>query len=145
MLIDLMRSYGSIKILHSYALKMNPLQDLSFQTVSFSGTFVATTSAKFFSEFHAPLQEPSFLIVFFSDNWCRQAFFFQSLFRFHFVTIKGITKSLTRSWAIPSLVIASVLACKHQLEQTHDANSFLMFSFKEWHTWPYPFYTWTEL
>ena len=75
MLIDLMRSYGNIKILHSYVLKMNPLQDLSFQTVSFSGTFVATTSAKFFSEFHAPLHEPSFLIVFFSDNWRRQVFF----------------------------------------------------------------------
>ena len=80
MLFDFMRSYGSIKILHSYVLKMNPLQDLSFQTVSFSGTFVATTSAKFFSEFHALLQEPSFLIVFFSDNWRRQAFFKTNLF-----------------------------------------------------------------
>ena len=82
MLIDLMRSYGSIKILHSYVLKMNPLQDLSFQTVSFSGTFVATTSAKFFSEFHAPLHEPSFLIVFFSDNWRRQVFLFNLFFGF---------------------------------------------------------------
>ena len=43
---------------------MNPLQDLSFQTVSFSGTTVARLWFQLGSECHDPLQEPSFLIAF---------------------------------------------------------------------------------
>ena len=89
-----------------------------FQIVSFSGTVIATSPAKFFSAFYILLQEPSCLIVFFSENWRRHAFL-KSLFRFHFVTVKGITKIITRSWAMSNLVIANVLACKHQLEQSH--------------------------
>ena len=46
-----------------------------FQIVSFSGTVVATSPAKFFSAFYILLQKPSCLIVFFSENWRRHAFF----------------------------------------------------------------------
>ena len=98
-----------------------------FQVVSFWGTVVATSPANFFSEPYILLQEPSFLIVFFSENWRRHAFF-KYLFRFHFVTVKGITKSLTRSWAMSNLVIANMLARKHQLEQAHMMRILFWFS-----------------
>ena len=64
MFTDAIRLKGSIDHLYRDALKMNPLQDLSFQTVSFSGTTVARLWFQLGSECHDPLQEPSFLIAF---------------------------------------------------------------------------------
>ena len=147
MLTHLIGISEGIWTLCCYVLKMNPLQDLSSDRILFGNCRCNKSGKMLFRFFKYTFAGTIISDSFLSDNWRRQAFFLKSLFSFHFVTVKGITKSLTRSWAMSGLVIATVLACKHQLEQSHMGRIlfWLMFSFKEWHTWPNPFFAWTEL